>query len=125
MDQTRKLVAPSSTSNNYILILYNYDSNAIIAMLFKNRKSESILQAYTLRHVQLCTTGLHPKLQCLDKEASCALQEHMISEGIDYQFVSLHLHCQNATKHTICTFKNNFIVSLCSTDKNFPIHLWD
>jgi hypothetical protein len=51
MDQTRKLVAPSSTGNNYILILYNYDSNPIIDMLFKNRKSESILQAYTLGHV--------------------------------------------------------------------------
>jgi len=37
-NQTSKFVALSSTSNNYILILYNYDSNAIIAVPFKNHK---------------------------------------------------------------------------------------
>ncbi len=36
-----------------------------------------------------------------------------------------HVHCRNATKCAIHTFKNHFIVGLCSTNKNFPIHLWD
>jgi len=36
-DQTGKFVAPSSTGNNYILILYDYDSNAILAVPFKNQ----------------------------------------------------------------------------------------
>jgi len=51
-DQTGNFVAPSSTGNNYILILYNYNSNAIIAVPFKNCKSESILQAYKVGHGQ-------------------------------------------------------------------------
>jgi len=46
MDQTGKFVAPSSTGNNYILILYDYDSNAILAIPFKNHQADCILQAY-------------------------------------------------------------------------------
>jgi len=30
-----------------------------------------------------------------------------------------------AAKHAIHTFKNHFIAGLCTTDKNFPLHLWD
>jgi len=49
-NQTGKFVALSSTGNNYILILYDYDSNVIIAIPFKNCKSDSILNAYKVRH---------------------------------------------------------------------------
>jgi len=58
-------------------------------------------------------------------KASCALQKHMTAEGIDYQLVPPNLHHHNAAKRVIHTFKNHFIAGLCSTDKNFPIHLWD
>jgi len=43
MDLTRKFIAPSSSGNNYIMIIYNYDSNTILAIPLKNHKSESIL----------------------------------------------------------------------------------
>jgi len=69
--------------------------------------------------------GLQPQLQHLDNKASCPLQEFMATEGIDYQLVPPHLHCCNAAECAICTFKNHFIAGLCSTDKEFPIHLWD
>jgi len=36
INQTGKFVAPSSTGNNYILIIYNYGSNAILVTPFKN-----------------------------------------------------------------------------------------
>jgi len=49
----------------------------------------------------------------------------MVAEAIDFQLVPPHVHHHNATKHAICTFKNHFIAGLCSTDKNFPLHLWD
>jgi len=122
-DQTGKYVAPSSTGNNYILILYDYNSNVIITVPFKNCKSKSILQAYKVGHAWLCATRLCPKLQCLDNEASHTLQDHLTAEGIDYQLVLPHLHCCNAAERAICTFKNHFITGLCSTDKDFPTHL--
>jgi len=63
MDLTGKFVAPSSSGNNYIMIIYNYDSNAILAIPLKNCKAETILIAYKTSHMQLCTAVLQPKLQ--------------------------------------------------------------
>jgi len=81
MDLTGKFVAPSSSSNNYIMILYNYDSNAILAIPFKNHKSESILAAYKSRHTRLCVARLWLQLQYLDNEALHALQDYLITES--------------------------------------------
>jgi len=53
------------------------------------------------------------------------LQDHLTAKGIDYQLIPPNLHHHNAAKRAICTFKNHFIADLCSTDKDFPIHLWD
>jgi len=44
---------------------------------------------------------------------------------VDFQVIPPHVHRHNATEHAICTFKSHFIASLCSTGKNFPLHLWD
>ena len=37
-DQTGRFIAPSHTGNNYIMVLYDYDSNAILVKPMKNRK---------------------------------------------------------------------------------------
>jgi len=62
MDLTGKFVAASSNGNNYILIIYDYDSNAILAIPLKNRRAESILQVYKMGHARLCAAGCKPKL---------------------------------------------------------------
>ena len=41
------------------------------------------------------------------------------------QLVPPYLHRRNAAELSMRTFKDHFIVGLCITDKNFPIHLWD
>jgi len=125
MDLSSKFVAPSSTGNNYILIVYNYDSNGILVVPLKTRHSKAILAAYQTAHAQLCATRLHPKLQHLNNEASQALQDFMVAEAVAFRLVLPHVHYHNAAKCAICTFKNHFIAGLCSMDKQPPIHLWD
>jgi hypothetical protein len=49
----------------------------------------------------------------------------MSSVDIDFQLAPPHVHRRNAAERAIRTFKNHFIAGLCSTDKNFPLHLWD
>ncbi len=61
MDLTGKFVVASSNGNNYIPIIYDYDSNAILAIPLKNHKAESILHAYNTGHARLCAMGLKPK----------------------------------------------------------------
>jgi len=125
MDLTSKFVATSTTGNNYILIVYNYDRNGILAVPLKTHHTKAILEAYQMAHTCLCAARLCPKLQQLDNEASHALQDFMTAEHIDFQLVPPHVHHRNAAECAIHTFKNHFIAGLCSTHKQFPIHLWD
>ena len=47
------------------------------------------------------------------------------SSNIAYQLAAPGQHRSNAAERAIRTFKNLIIAGLCSTDSNFPIHLWD
>jgi hypothetical protein len=107
------------------MILYDYDSNAIWAQPFKTRSAENLLAAYQLLHAWLCSAGLKPKLQRLDNECSKSLKVFMSQEEIDFQLVPPQCHHRNAAERCIRTFANHFIAGLCSTDKDFPLHLWD
>ena len=36
-----------------------------------------------------------------------------------------HIHCVNAAEQAIQTFKDAFIAALATTDRDFPLQLWD
>ena len=72
-DQTGKFVTPSSHGNNYVMIVYDYNSNRIFAEPFKTKSAPSILQPYKNVHAKLCVAGLCPQLQRLDNECSTSL----------------------------------------------------
>jgi hypothetical protein len=74
---------------------------------------------------ELTVTGLKPTFQTMDNESSKALKLFLHSNDIQFQLVPPHVHQQNAAERAIQTFKNHFVAILCSTDKQFPIHLWD
>jgi hypothetical protein len=44
-DQTGGFIAPSSNGNNYIMIVYDYDSNVILVTALKNREGPTICDA--------------------------------------------------------------------------------
>jgi hypothetical protein len=60
----------------------------------------------------------------MDNEASTALKHFLHSKDTQFQLVPPHVHRQNAAERAIQTFKNHFVAMLCSTDTQFPIHLW-
>ena len=124
-DLTGKFIAESSTGNNYLFVLYDYDSNAILCEPIKNRTKHSILAAFQNLHGQLVKAGVRPQLQRLDNECSDILKEFMTNEGIDYQLVPPHVHRRNAAERAIRTLKKHFVATLCSTDPAFPLYLWD
>jgi hypothetical protein len=124
-DQTGKFIAPSTNGNNYIMIVYDYDSNHIFAIAFRNRTAHCIRAAYQTIHQRLCKAGLKPKLQRLDNECSNILKQFLTESDIDYQLVPPGIHRRNSAERAIRTFQNHFIAGLCSADKDFPIHLWD
>lgn len=124
-DQTGKFIVASTSGNNYILVLYDYDSNSILIEALRSRTGPCILAGYKRLHARLVAAGLRPKLQRLDNECSAALKQFLVDEAVDYQLVPPRLHRRNAAERAIRTFKNHFIAGLCSVDKDFPLHLWD
>jgi hypothetical protein len=124
-DITGQFPITSGRGNKYILVLYDYDSNAILAEPMKNRSDNEHLRAYNKLHQFLVDRGFKPLLQKLDNEASNALKQTMRDKDIDFQLVPPHTHRRNAAERAIQTFKNHFVACLCTADKFFPMRLWD
>jgi hypothetical protein len=124
-DPTGKFLVPSVSGNQYILIVYEYDSNYIHAEPMIDRTGPSIIAAYQRSIVFLQSRGFKPLLQRLDNEATGTLQDFLVASDIDFQLAPPHVHRRNAAERSIRTFKNHFIAGLCSTNPDFPLNLWD
>jgi hypothetical protein len=124
-DTTGQFITPSTTGNNYLFVIYDFDSNLVWAERMKNRKADNMVQAYCKIHMMLVKAGLRPRLQHLDNECSNALKEFLKEQKVDYQLAPPGIHQRNAVERAIQTFKNHFIAGLCSTDTAFPLHLRD
>jgi hypothetical protein len=61
----------------------------------------------------------------LDSEASKLLKDYLDEQYINFQLVPPYCHRSNAAERAIHSFKDHLIAGLCSTDKAFPMHLWD
>ena len=59
-DQTGKFVVASSTGNNYVMVVYDYDSNAIMVEPMRSRTDPCILAAFQVLHTRLVAAGLRP-----------------------------------------------------------------
>ena len=51
----------SIAGNKYIMVIYNYNSNAILAKTFPNQKATTIATTFQELHQQLCKAGHPPK----------------------------------------------------------------
>ena len=100
-DQTGRFPVPSKLGNNYVMVLYDYDSNAILAQPCKTRKGPCLLDAYKKLLGRLKKAGLTPRLQRLDNECSTALKEYMYDENIDFQLAPPGIHQRNSAKRAI------------------------
>ena len=123
-DQTGKFPTRSSKGNQYIMVLAELDSNAILVEPMRNRTAGEMVKTYNnlIRRLKKC--GITPKHQILDNEISAEYKEAMAEHNITYQLVPPHDHRRNMAERAIQTFKAHFISILCGVDENFPLHLW-
>jgi hypothetical protein len=126
-DQAGRFSIPSKTGN--IQLVYDHGSNYIPhAEPMKTKSRPEILAAYQHIHTLFCNAAsLRPQLQHLGNECSAPLkQQCMASKHINCQLVvPPHVHRRNAAEQAIRNFKNHLIAGLCSTNKDFPLHLRD
>jgi hypothetical protein len=124
-DQTGRFPVISSKGNKYIMVLYDYDSNAILAKPIKDRTAPELLKAFQVMEQELVNRGLKPNLMKLDNEASTVLKDYLYHQDITFQLVPPYSHRRNSAERAIRSFKDHLIAGLCSTEKSFPMHLWD
>jgi hypothetical protein len=111
--------------NKYIMILYDYNSNAILAQPIKDHTAPELLKAFKFMEQEIVARGLKPKLMKLDNEASKLLKNYLYQQDITFELVPTYSHRLNADERAIRSFKDHLISGLCSTDEAFPMHLWD
>ncbi|GFH54654.1 hypothetical protein CTEN210_11130 [Chaetoceros tenuissimus] len=99
-DLTGRYPIQSSRGNEYVLIVYDYDSNAILQAPLKNHQAATIKEAWINLHDRLKSSAKPPKTYIMDNEASKDL------------------------KHAL-TKANHFLAILAGTHPDFPAHEWD
>jgi hypothetical protein len=74
---------------------------------------------------ELVAKGLKPKLMKLGNEASKLLKNYLYQQDKAFQLAPPDSHRRNSAERAIRSFKDHLITGLCSTDKSFPMHVWD
>jgi hypothetical protein len=97
-DQTGRFPAVSRKGNKYIMILYDYYSNAIFAQPFKDRTAYELLKAFQVMERELMARGLRPELMKLDNEASKLLKEYLHQQDIAFQLVPPYSHIRDSAE---------------------------
>jgi hypothetical protein len=105
------------------MILYDYDSNAILAQPIKDHTEPALLKAFQFMEQELMAKGLKPKLMKLDNDASKLLKDYLYQQDIMFQFVPPYSHIRNSAERAIRSFKDHLTAGLCYTDRSFPMHL--
>ena len=123
-DQTGRFPTISQRGNKYIMVLYNYDSNAILATGTKGRKGTELIESYEILYKRLVSAGIKPVLQRLDNEASDGLISAIKKNDLKYQLAAPYLHRLNPAERAIQSFKNHLISNLHGCDKQFPAYQW-
>ena len=124
-DLTGQFPHKSSRGNQYLFVLYNYDTNAILFEPLKTRQSNEITNAYDKCYAKLAKNLTAPKLYILDNECSADLKLAIIKKNAKYELVPPHQHRRNAAEKAIRTLKNHLLSGLATCDNQFPIHEWD
>ena len=115
----------SSRGNQYLFVLYDYDSNAILSRPLKSRQGKVIAEAYTSCYNELTQHGHDVKFFVLDNDCSNDLRIAIIKNGTKYELVPPLQYRRNAAERTIRTYDNHLLAGLATCDSEFPISEWD
>ncbi len=122
-NQTGRFRKKSSQGHQYIMVLIEIDSNAILVEAMKNRSTGEMMRVYQVLIHRLCSTGVTPKMHISDNECSAEFKERIKSNNMQYRLVPPHDHRRNIAEKAIQVFKAHFISILCGVDKSSPLHL--
>ncbi len=115
----------SLDGNVCFLVVYHYETNAIMAVPLPNFTDVAILAAYKSQFELLEAKGHKIRLNVMDNQANVVIKKYLTPKECENMLVEPHNHRVNAAERAIQTFKAHFISALATTDSEFPLQLWD
>jgi hypothetical protein len=117
-NQTGHLPHPSNMGNNYIMLVYDHNSNAILLRADKNKMA--LVLAATMKDIYSVLTKGGCKSECPQE-----LQDVLEQNGTSYQLTPPNDHRTNAAERAIRTAKNHLQAGWHFTYDKFLLYLWD
>ena len=108
-DGTGRFPKTSRNGMNYVLVLAEIDSGAIMAEAMRDRSAGEMVRAYKALIERLHKCKIFPKKQVLDNKISQAYKDAITEHKIKYELVPPHNHRRNIAEKAIQTFKNHFV----------------
>jgi hypothetical protein len=107
------------------LVMYHYESNAIIATPIDGMDDRTIFEAYKKNFEMLEAKGFKVKLNVMDNQATKFIIKFQEEKNCKIQLVEPGNKRLNAAERAIQTWKDALIATLATTDRDFPLQLWD
>jgi hypothetical protein len=125
-NDTRRLPIWACSGNQYITIAFYSHCNAILCTPYVNRSNKHRLAAYNSIMRHLANRGHDVDLQILDNEVSAKFKATIVDKWkVQYQLNPPDVHCCNAAKKAIQTFKPHFLAIITGLPPAFPHYLWN
>ena len=124
IDLTGSFPITSSRGHKYIFVLYDYDSNAILAEPIFSWEKVHILAGYKYCYAHLHQVGIQPIIQRINNEKSDLLIAEIQANNLDYEYAAAGDHQLNPAEREIQTFNNHLIYILNGADATFPANQW-
>ena len=116
----------SRSGNQYVMVAYHCDKNAILIEPLQTQEDRHHIPAYTRIMTRLKNRGHVIDHQVLDKEDSKEYCRHVTDIwAATYQLVPPDVHRRNIAKSAIRTFKAHFLSILSGIPSSFPNYLWE
>ena len=115
-DKTGRFPITSLRGNKYLMVLYDHDSNAILAEPLTSRNKRKLIRFTRVLRAYLSDRGLTPQYQILDNECPGGLKTFLRATSVKFQLVPPYLHLTNAAERAIQTYKDHLIARMSSCD---------
>ena len=124
-NQTGAFPYKSSRGSQYLLVMYDYESNAIVFEPLKTRQRKAMAQAFEKCCQKLKVNTTDSNMFVLDNKCSNEIKKLIKSNNANYQLVPPYQHHLNSAEKAIRTVKSHLLSGLATCHKNFPITEWD
>ena len=107
------------------LIVYHYESNAILGLPISGFDDNTVFAAYKTQFEFLESKGYMIILNVMDNQCTKQIKKILTNNKCELMLVEPHNHPVNAAERAIQTFIDHFISALATADSKFPLQLWD